>query len=221
MTGSPNYYTGSKQLSKWARAGLSAANYPNIQNLDRFAKAHYRSFPKHPPDQFDRILWKHPKLLRLENRSSAKWARANKAGGPNGILTRLFRHLVVPVFITSPITEIGFTQRDSSYENYHDRVLITEIKEALKEHVSGSAWFSLEVSRRKSLIHAHALCDHSAYGFNAYSVLVYEPVDLFKYLIKGIPYNSWNLAAFWKAKKLLPPGKQLVRKTGTIRVPLK
>jgi hypothetical protein len=196
----------------------AARSFHEAKDIDELAQQHYNRFPKYPPDQFDRILWSHPKLERRYNRSSAKSARANQAVSPNGFMTRLIGKLYVPTFITFSIAELGFTVGDSSYKNYHDRVLITEIKEALKEQIAGSAWFSIEVSR-KGVIHPHAVCEHDAFSFNAFTKLVYEPRGLVRYLTKGIPYNAENLATFWKAKKALPRGKQLVRKTGTINVP--
>jgi hypothetical protein len=114
--------------------------------------------------------------------------------------------------------DMGFTVRDSSYKNYQDKVLITEVKEVLEKQVQGSTWYSIEVSR-KGLIHTHFLAEHDAFSFYAFTELIYDPMCLFKYLIKGIPYNAENLAVFLKAKKALPLGKQLPRKTGTIRVP--
>lgn len=212
------------QFEEWGLARASAQRFRQALDLDSFALQHYKRFPKHPPDQFDRILWGHPQKLRLHNRSSAKWKRVNSAVGPSGLITRLSEQLIIRTFITFSLRDIGFTSRDSDYRNYHDKPLMTEVKEALKEQINGSAWYSLEVSRgefayREGEIHGHALVEHDAFSFNAFAELVYEPRTLFRYLIKGIPYNANNLAVFWKAKKLLPKGKQLVRKTGTIRVP--
>jgi hypothetical protein len=218
VTNSNRDYKGSGWLTEWEHARQAAKGFQQAKDIDRFALEHYRRFPKYPPDQFDRILWNHSELKRFYNQGSAKWTRADQAVSPNGVMTRLFDKLFIPTFITFPITELGFTVRDSSYKNYHDRVLLTEIKEALKEQITGSAWFSIEVSR-KGVIHPHTVCEHDAFSFDAYSELVYEPRRLFKYLIKGIPYNAENLAVFFRAKKVLPQGKQLVRKTGTIRVP--
>jgi hypothetical protein len=219
MSGSKEYYKRLALIRQWEYMRQAAKGFRQAEDIDKFAQQHYKRFPNHPPDQFDRILWNRPKLERLYNRSSARWVRANKAGSSNGILTRLFKRLDIPIFITFPITEIGFSIKDGDYKNFHDKVLITEIKEALSEQIAGSAWFSLEVSRRKSIIHPHVLCEQNAYSFRAFAEPIYEPIDLYYYLIKGIPYNAENLAVFWRAKKALPDGKQLVRKTGTIRVP--
>jgi hypothetical protein len=196
----------------------AARSFHEAKGIDELAQQYYNRFPRYPPDQFDRILWGDPKLKRFYNNSGPKRARAKKAVSPKGFMTRLIGKLYIPTFITFSITELGFTVGDSSYKNYHDRALITEIKKALKEQINGSSWFSIEVSR-KGVIHPHAACEHDAFSFDAFTKLIYEPRGLVNYLIKGIPYNAENLATFWKAKKALPDGKQLVRKTGTINVP--
>ncbi len=218
----PNY-TKSGQSTDWEIARLFAQDFRQVSDLDKLAAQYYKQFPCYPPDPFDRIVWGHPEKLRFYNRSSAKWFRANEAVSPTGLITRLSDQLVIPTFITFPLTEIGFTSEDSSFKNYQDKIFMTEVKKALKEQIAGSAWYSLEVSRgefshREGSIHPHVLLEHDAYGFDAFSKLIYEPKGLYKYLIKGIPYNAENLAVYWKAKKVLPEGKQLVRKTGTIRV---
>lgn len=208
----PNWFT------DWELARASLQRFRQTADIDSFAQQHYKLFPKHPPDQFDLVLWEHPQKLRLYNRSGAKWKRTNDAVGPTGLITRLSNGLAFPTVASPSLKALGFTTRDSSYENYQDGCLIAEIKEAVKEQMRGSGWLSIEVNRG-GVIHPHILGEHDAFDFDAFTELIYEPKGLFRYLIKGIPYNPENLAVFLKAKKALPKGKQLPRKTGTIRVP--
>lgn len=210
--------TNPSRLMRWEQARLFAKRFRQVDDLDAFAREYYLRFPDCPPDPFDQIVWNSPEKQRLYNRSGAKWKRANAAVGPNGIMTRLFDQLAIPTFASPSLTDIGFTSKDSSYKNYQDKVLITEVKEAVKERVRGSAWLSIEVGREKG-IHPHVLGEHDAFDFNAFTELIYEPKELFRYLIKGIPFTPENLAVYWKAKRALPKGKQLVRKTVTIRLP--
>jgi hypothetical protein len=188
--------------SEWANAREYGSLYKASGDVWQHAKSYYAKYPSYPPDGFDIINLKTRKHYR--NRSSADWMRVHNAFDSHySFLQRLLRTLSDPTFLTVQLQDLGFKPQDSSYRNYQDHRLLGKIREVLKKKIQGAFWWRVEVGIN-GVIHVHIICDRDSYRFKAYAEKVFDPMTLYRYLIKGIPYNAENLAIFWLGKSALP-----------------
>jgi hypothetical protein len=205
--------------SEWASAREYGSLYKASGDVWQHAESYYAKYPNYPPDGFDII---NPKTReRYRNRSSANWLRVHNAFDSHySFLQRLLRTLSDPTFLTVQLKDLGFKLQASSYRNYQDHRLLGKIREVLKKRVRGAFWWRIEVGLN-GVIHVHIICDRDSYGFKAYAEKVFDPMTLYRYLIKGIPYNAENLSVFWLGKLTLSAlhKKCLARKSGPVRVP--
>ena len=192
--------------------------YKTTEDIDAHAKAYFNEFPGHPPDGFDVIDW--DKYKRRRERSSYDWNRVFEACELSfGFMNRLETQLPSPVFLTIRLVDIGFSCDFADPQHYHSRKLVKAIVETLKKRIKGVFWWRIEVGI-KGFIHVHVICNEDAYRIRAFVKPVTDFKGLYWYLIKKIPYNAVNLAAFWKAKTFLATEgkKKLVKKSSTARL---
>lgn len=182
-----------KEHWKDARSFLRLCH--RADDLDAFAADFVEMFPDCPPDAFDFIA---SNGERFYNGSSRKWKIAKEATSPTGWATRLESQVPKLIFVSALPKHFGLGEEYADYRHYHDKSFINDWREAIKEQVEPPYWWRSEVGVN-GYVHPHILCAEGAFDALGVWKDVYDLERLVRYLKKGIPYTSENLAVYLKA----------------------
>lgn len=144
------------------------------------------------------------------------WRATNKALLPSGWMTQIAEQGEVPVFATFKASDLGLSVEHSLGRNFHQKEIIEDWRDALKQSVEGKMHYRLEVGWDKGEIHPHVVCGASSLSSPAFVEDVYEREGLTRYLYKAtFPWRPEHVTTYLEARRELAGG-YVPRKSGSI-----